>query len=331
MSLKLPQSLVDRALEILGPRAMRDYPLGPMTTYRVGGQAAIFLKAEGLKDLANVSVALQETGLQVLVLGRGSNLLVADAGFPGIAVTLGPEYDTAVLDPAESLSLAIRAASEAEPGADRTVKAGGAAYLPVLARRCAAAGLGGLEWAVGIPGSVGGGVYMNAGGHGADVRSVIVGAEVYDLGTCEQLYLSSTELGLGYRCSALTQSQVVLCAVFSGHTADPDAARARIGEIVRWRRDHQPGGSNAGSVFVNPPGDAAGRLVEEAGLKGLRVGSAQVSVLHANFIQASQGGSADDVASLIGEIRRRVADRTGTELQLECRLVGDFLCSSGRE
>jgi UDP-N-acetylmuramate dehydrogenase len=327
MSLGLPERLVERAMVILGPRARTNWPLGPLTTYRVGGAAAIFVKAEGIKDLANVSMAVAETGLPVLVFGRGSNLLVADAGFRGIAVTLGSEYETIALDPAGPPELSC----QADPDTVRTVRAGGASYLPVLARRCATAGLGGLEWAVGIPGSVGGGVSMNAGGHGADVKSVIVGAELYDLGQGAQIYSSSHELGLGYRRSALTQSQVVLGAVFSGRREDPGTSRARIDEIVRWRRAHQPGGSNAGSVFVNPPGDTAGRLVEEAGLKGLRIGSAQVSTMHANFIQASQGGSADDVADLIGEVRKRVADRTGTELAVECRLVGNFLCRSSRE
>ncbi|MGH9127819.1 MAG: UDP-N-acetylmuramate dehydrogenase [Acidimicrobiales bacterium] len=329
----LSEGVLDRAQEILGPRSTLRHPLGPMTTYRVGGPAAIFLKVESLRDLAAASHALADTGLPVLVLGRGSNLLVADAGFPGIALTLGAEFDGIISimgagpDEGPDTSEPERRATGGQSG---RVRVGAATYMPVLARRCAAAGLGGLEWAAGIPGSVGGGVCMNAGGHGADMKAALVGAELYDLGTGAQSNVLAGELHLGYRQSAITPSQVVLSALLAGYGVDPLVSRARIDEIVRWRRANQPGGSNAGSVFVNPDGNTAGRLVEGAGLKGLRVGSAEVSARHANFIQAGPGGSADDVARLIAEVRRRVADSTGTSLELECRLIGEFVYTSTR-
>lgn len=312
MSTRPPTRLLDRAAAALGPRARRDHAIGPLTTYRVGGPAGVFLSVESQADLTALHLAIIDTALPVLVLGRGSNLLVADAGFPGIVLSLGRAYETISLGSTR----------------DRpAVSAGGATYLPVLARRCASAGMGGLEWAVGIPGSVGGAVRMNAGGHGSDTQASLLGACVYDLCDGSSCELGAADLGLRYRGSALGDNQVVLSAELGGWPSDPVESRSRIDEIVRWRRAHQPGGSNAGSVFTNPEGDSAGRLIEAAGLKGLRVRSAQVSPRHANFIQADPGGSADDITSLIGEVRREVADKTGIWLELECRLAGFDLSS----
>jgi UDP-N-acetylmuramate dehydrogenase len=240
---------------------------------------------------------------------------VADAGFPGLAVTLGEGFAGIAID-------------------GTRVRAGGAVSLPVLARRTAAAGLRGLEWAVGVPGSVGGGVRMNAGGHGSDIKAVLSRVRLFDLDAGdrgEARDVDSADLLLGYRSSALTPFQVVVAAEFDLRPGDRTAAEAQIAEIVRWRREHQPGGPNAGSVFTNPPGDAAGRLVEAAGLRGHRHGTACVSPKHANFIQADEGGSADDVRTLIAFVRQRVLERAGVLLQPEVHLVGypDPLGSTG--
>ena len=292
-----------RAADVLGDLARRDVPLGPLTTYRVGGAAALFVEASSDDDLARVAEAVTASGAPVLVVGRGSNLLVSDAGFPGIAVLLGEPYADIALD-------------------GTIVRAGGATALPVLARRTAAAGLRGLEWAVGVPGSVGGAVRMNAGGHGSDVAASLVEVRVVDLASGHHGVVAAADLDLGYRRSSLTATSVVVEASFALRTGDAAAAGAEVAEIVRWRREHQPGGQNAGSVFTNPEGDAAGRLVEAAGCRGLRLGTAQVSPKHANFIQADPGGSADDVAALIGEVRRRVAAATGVSLRPELRMIG---------
>jgi UDP-N-acetylmuramate dehydrogenase len=297
-----PEALA-RAADLLGDQARRDVPLGPLTTYRVGGAAALFVEARSDEDLARVAAAVGASGAAVLVVGRGSNLLVADAGFAGIAVALGEPYADITLD-------------------GTTVRAGGATALPVLARRTAAAGLRGLEWAVGVPGSVGGAVRMNAGGHGSDVAATLVEVRVLDLASGHDGVVAAADLDLGYRRSALTPTSVVVEAAFALRRGDADAAGAEVAEIVRWRREHQPGGQNAGSVFTNPEGDAAGRLVDVAGCRGLRLGTAQVSPKHANFIQADPGGSADDVAALIAEVRRRVRAATGVALRPELRLVG---------
>ena len=303
---------VDAAAAVLGERARREVPLGPMTTYRVGGPASLLVAAADEDDLASVAKAVEASGLPVLVVGRGSNLLVADAGFPGIAVTLGEGFAQIRVE-------------------GTTVRAGGAVTLPVLARRTAALGLTGLEWAVGVPGSVGGGVRMNAGGHGSDVAATLALARVFDLRTGEATDRQAATLDLGYRRSAITADQVVVEAEFALALGDRERSEAEVAEIVRWRREHQPGGSNAGSVFANPPGDAAGRLIEAAGLKGHREGSAFVSPKHANFFQADEGGSADDVRTLMVVVRQRVLEATGIDLRAEVHQVGfaDPLPSSG--
>jgi UDP-N-acetylmuramate dehydrogenase len=295
------------AAEILGERAVRGAPLGALTTYRVGGPAALLLDAASIDDLARAREAVAASDIAVLVVGKGSNMLVADAGFPGLAITLGDAF----------------AEIEIDAGA-AAVRAGGAAPLPVVARRSAGAGLTGFEWAVGVPGSIGGAVRMNAGGHGADMTGAVVSASVADLdpGSPFTVELSVAQLAFGYRHSAITTSQIVVAADLQLVPGDAATASARIDEIVQWRRENQPGGQNAGSVFTNPDGDSAGRLIDAAGLKGFRVGSAHVSEKHANFMQADPGGAADDVYALIREVRRRVEEAMGVVLVPEVRLVG---------
>jgi len=265
----------------------------------------VLVRAEHEADLRAVAEVLGRTEVPVLVVGRGSNLLVADAGFPGVAVSLAGELEELDIDPAQA-----------------RVRAGGGVPLPVLARRAAAAGVGGLEFFVGIPGSVGGAVRMNAGGHGADTDDVIVTARVVDLADGSARDLSRADLGLGYRRSALPPLAVVVGAVFSGRADEAEACAARVDEIVRWRREHQPGGQNAGSVFTNPPGDAAGRLIEAAGCKGTRLGGAVVSEKHANFFVADPGASAADVYALIALVQQRVEQAFGVHLEPELRCIG---------
>jgi UDP-N-acetylmuramate dehydrogenase len=194
--------------------------------------------------------------------------------------------------------------------------------LPVLARRVADAGWSGLSWAVGVPGSVGGAVRMNAGGHGSDMAACLIRYRWVDLLGDGGGVDGVAQLDYGYRRSTVGSSQVVLEAELAVARGSAEEERASVSEIVRWRREHQPGGSNAGSVFTNPEGDSAGRLIEAAGLKGFRLGTAQVSEKHANFIQADKGGRADDVRSLMEHVRTVVRDRSGVDLQAEVRLLG---------
>jgi UDP-N-acetylmuramate dehydrogenase len=287
----------------LGSRAIASAPIGPLTTYRVGGPAALLVEVDDERALEAVSAAVRNTDIPVLVVGRGSNLLVADRGFPGLVVRMGDGF-----------------AGTAVEG--HHVRAGGAVSLPVLARRTAAASLTGLEWAVGVPGSVGGAVRMNAGGHGSQVADTLASARILDLATGADRTVPAGDLDLGYRHSAVEGGHVVVEATFALAPGDRATSEDQIAEIVRWRRQHQPGGQNAGSVFTNPPGDSAGRLIEAAGLKGFRLGSAYVSPKHANFFQADEGGSADDVRALILEVQRRVEAETGVRLVPELRMIG---------
>jgi UDP-N-acetylmuramate dehydrogenase len=290
----------------LGGHVVRDAPSAPLTTYRCGGPIHLLVRIERETDFAALARALAlAPEIEVLVIGRGSNLLVGDAGFQGVGLLLGGEL--------EQLSI--------DRGAAR-VDAGAAVALPVLARQAAKSGIGALEFFVGIPGSVGGAVRMNAGGHGAETNDVLRAARVVDLDDCLAAALTREQLDLGYRHSALGPRAVVVAASFAGRPEAPDACGQRIDEIVRWRREHQPGGQNAGSVFTNPAGDAAGRLIEASGLKGLRIGGAVVSGKHANFFVADPGAHADDVYALIREVQRRVEMETGVRLEPELRLVG---------
>jgi UDP-N-acetylmuramate dehydrogenase len=305
----LTLSAVEKALAILGDRARRDVPIGPLTTYGVGGRGAVFVAASSVDDLQLAGKALAASGLPVLVLGRGSNLLVADRGFPGLVVTLAGSHFSDI---------------EFLPG--NVVRAEGAVLLPVLARQTASHDLTGLEWAVGVPGSVGGAVRMNAGGHGADTAQTLQACRWLDLRSGDLADVSAADLRFEYRRSAVEAHHVVVSADYALAVGDRDTGEATIRDIVRWRREHQPGGQNAGSVFTNPPGEppanSAGWLVEASGLKGHRRGSAMVSNKHANFIQADAGGSADDVVDLMLEVQALVADRLGVDLHAEVKLLG---------
>jgi UDP-N-acetylmuramate dehydrogenase len=297
--------------ELLGDRLQRDVPLGPMTTYRVGGAAAGFVDVASIDDLVAVAEVRAQTGVPVLVVGRGSNMLVADSGFAGIALSIADFAGHIVLP--------------STPGG-HVVTAGGGVALPVLARRTAAAALTGFEWAVGVPGSVGGAVRMNAGGHGSDMATTVIDVEVFDLDRPGDglTTVAVADLALRVRASDLAPSQIVSEARLQLAVGDRATAEAEIAEIVRWRREHQPGGQNCGSVFVNPvPGEVtAGGLIDDLGLRGFAIGTASVSNKHANFIQATDGGIAADVRAVIEHVRSEVARSTGFRLRSEVRLVG---------
>jgi len=286
-----------------GARVERDAGLGELTTYRVGGRAALRVRAETTEELILLGRVIAESSLDFAVLGRGSNLLVADEGFGGIVITLG--------DGLSSIEIS-----------GTTVHAGGGTPLPVVARRTAAAGLSGFEWAVGVPGSIGGAVRMNAGGHGSDMVESLVSVMVVDLASGEVSRVAAGDLGLGFRSSTLDRALIVTSAELALKIGNRAEAEAELSEIVRWRRENQPGGANAGSVFVNPRPDSAGRLVDQAGAKGLRLGSAHVSTKHANFIQVDDGGLANDVAELMTVVRARVLERTGVDLHAETHFLG---------
>ncbi len=284
-------------------RVLADGPLGALSTYRVGGTAGVVVEVGTADDLRTLARTVAREGWEVVVVGLGSNLLVADAGFDGLAIRLGTAFAITRIE-------------------HTRVHVGGATPLPVVARQCAAAALGGFSWAVGVPGSIGGAVRMNAGGHGSDMSEVLRGTDIVDLATGNHWNAGLGDLRLGYRTSALTSANVVVEVELGLRQSTRESEEQLIREVVTWRRRNQPGGANTGSVFTNPPGDSAGRLVDDAGCKGLRMGSASVSVLHANFIQADPGGSADDVMSLMVEVARRVESHSGIRLLPETHFVG---------
>lgn len=289
----------------LGPMAVRHGALAPLTTYRLGGPAAVLVRPTDRAQLAHIAAVLADHDVPVLVVGRGSNLLIADEGFAGVVVVTA--------DLAERIDFV-----------DERMVCSANVLMPVAARRSVAHGLTGFEWAVGVPGSVGGGVRMNAGGHGSDIAAALVRVTIFDVRTGRCGDVASDALGLRFRGSALADTQLVVEAELQLAAGDVRAAEAELAEIVRWRREHQPGGQNAGSVFVNPvPGEvAAGQLIDAAGLRGWRVGGAVVSEKHANFIQAEPGATAADVRALIEHVRAVVAERCGYVMRSEIRHVG---------
>ena len=289
-----------------GDRVRSGFVLAPLTTFRIGGPAALFLEPESDADLAAASLAIRETRIPVVVLGKGSNVLVGDAGFPGLVLRLGRGYRWSARE------------------GDR-LAAGGAMPLPALSGVAFAHGLAGLEFGVAIPASLGGSVRMNAGAHGGELADVLESVDVFrlDQGRLEQI--AAADAGFGYRRSSLPKDGVVVGATVLLRPGDPAEIRAAMDDARDWRRRTQPlAEANCGSVFKNPPGDHAARLIDEAGGKGLTVGGASVSTKHANFIVASEGVRAADVLQLIAEIRELVLARSGIRLEPEVHLVGDL-------
>ena len=305
---------IDHAFGLFNAKAKRDVDLSQYTTYKVGGTAALHMTAVSIDDLYLVSAVLAEVELPILVIGRGSNLLISDSGFQGLALTIGGLADYVDLPNRDE-----------DPNVEPIALFGGSVALPVASRQSVARGLTGFEWGVGVPGSVGGAVRMNAGGHGSDMASSLTSVRMFHLRKGLEAHVNAVDLGLRFRGSALDDHHMVLSATVDLEwSKSQEASEAELQEVVRWRRENQPGGQNAGSVFVNPdPGKvSAGEVIDELGMRGLRIGSAQVSEKHANFIQADENGSAHDVVALMAEIRRRVRDERGYVLRSEIRLVG---------
>jgi UDP-N-acetylmuramate dehydrogenase len=284
-------------------------PLARHTTLRVGGPADLLVEATTLSTLEQAVRLAAEAGVPCRVLGAGANVLVSDAGVRGLVV----------LNRARSVSFSAGG-----------VRAESGATLARVARRCVSRGLAGLEWAVGIPGTIGGAVVGNAGAWGGDVASSLLSAMVLDAeGTVAEWPVG--RFGYDYRMSALKCQPpvagvraVVLAASFLLRAADRSALEARVADVQARRRMTQPTGASCGSVFRNPPGDYAGRLIEAAGLKGARSGGAQISPVHANFIINLGHMSAADIKALIDRASQEVQSRFGVQLELEIELMGDW-------
>lgn len=297
--------------QLLGDRLLRDEPLARYTAARLGGPAEWLYVARGpLEELARVAEAAWAAGLPLRVLGGGSNVLVSERGVRGLVV----------INHAESVEFG-------EWHGGRRVAAASGTGLVALARRCQRRGLAGLEWAVNVPGTVGGAVVNNAGAHGGDIAASLRDAVVLEPGGPR--LLMPAELAYAYRHSSLKARAdrrfVVLLAQFALAADDPAAIQARMDAYSARRKQTQPPGASLGSIFKNPPGDYAGRLIEAAGLKGFQIGGAQVARLHANFFINSGGAAtASDYYALVEHVRAVVAQKTGVVLEPEIELVGDW-------
>jgi UDP-N-acetylmuramate dehydrogenase len=294
-----------------GDRVRTNLSMAPLTTFRIGGPAAIYLEPESERDLAAVAEARSSTDLPVVVLGKGSNVLVSDRGFPGIVLRLGRAYRWTAR---EGLVLT----------------AGASMPLPALAGVALHHGLTGLEFGVAIPATLGGVVMMNAGAHGRSISEVLTQIDIHELRDGEGTpgpvrSVAAAAAGFTYRGSSLPPDAVITGATLELEPGEEASIRALMDEAREWRRRTQPlAEPNCGSVFKNPPGAHAAGLIEDTGLKGARVGGVSVSSKHANFIVAEAGASAADVRALISRIQAAVEDRTGVRLETEVRIVGEF-------
>lgn len=283
----------------------RAEPMARHTTFRIGGPADLFVTCDTLAELAETLEVLETHDIPWTLVGRGSNVLVADAGYRGAVLTLGREFKAHGVEEAR-------------------ITAGAACVLAYVVQDAFSKGLGGLEFAVGIPGTVGGALAMNAGSREAWMGSVAESVTLYVPGR-GLARLRSDEVAWGYRRTDLPGRGIIVEAVIGLEAADRDRIRSQMEASLRRRKTTQPiGASCAGSVFMNPEGDSAGRLIEGAGLKGTRLGGARVSEVHANFIVNDGGATAADVLGLMHKIQITVRNTYGIGLIPEIRFLGSF-------
>jgi UDP-N-acetylmuramate dehydrogenase len=284
-------------------RMLENEVLGRYTTYRIGGPARYFLSPGEVDDVAKALQFAQEKGVPWVVLGLGSNVLIKDGGFPGLVIRMGKGLDRFEMK-----------------GATAIVGAG--LPTPLLARRTADAGFVGVERFIGIPGTVGGGVYMNAGCHGAEFAEVVTEVTVMD-GTGKVKQLTRKQVPFKYRTSGLGQV-IVLEAKLALGEENPAKLKEAQSRLLRWRKVGTPFDQPCcGSVFKNPSGQrTAGMLIEEAGLKGFRIGGAHVSILHANYIVNTGNATASDVLKVIDHVRKTVSKKLEVDLELEVKVLG---------
>lgn len=324
----LPQGILSRLRAIVGARVWRNAPLAPFTTIGVGGAASLLLSLEDAAGLAEALGVLGVEGVPHTVVGAGSNLLVGDAGYKGVVVKLGDGFHF-VDDPIppvpveEESQPAEGRVAESGPGAVSLV-AGAGLHLPRLCSLLADWGLSGIEFCCGIPGTLGGGVAMNAGAHGGELSRVVEAVQV-TRGDGVQ-WLAAEGLEWGYRHCGLPAGAVVTAVRLRLMRAPEAEIRALHRRYLQTRRQGQPRGARTfGSTFRNPPGDSAGRLLDLAGMKGARHGGAEVSTVHANFIVNCGDARAADVLYLMALMREAVERRHGLLLEPEVRVLGAAL------
>ncbi len=300
-----------QAVEMLrqqfGIDVQENVTLAPYTSARIGGPADVLVTVKSADEFASAMQLLWEHELPYYVLGGGSNVLVSDKGVRGVVV----------LNKAKELRF--------ETGDNPTVWCEAGVIFSNLANRCASKGLAGLEWAATVPGTIGGAVYGNAGAFGGDMSGNLIWAELLTKNGREKF--SVEQMGYGYRTSVLKRGEInaiVLSALLRLKNSTREEVSVKIEQFSERRKATQPPGASMGSMFKNPVGDHAGRLIEAAGLKGTRIGTAEISRLHGNFFVNHGETRASDVRELIDLTRRTVKQKLGVELELEIELVGDW-------
>lgn len=307
---RMTPHLIERLPEVRG-RLRADEPMARYTWFRVGGPAEVLFEPADIDDL-QAFMAAKPAGVPVTVIGGTSNILIRDGGIAGIVIRLGKAF----------------AGIEAD---GTQIKAGAAAADINVARRAADAGVGGLEFMVGIPGTVGGALRMNAGAYGTEIADIFESASAVD-GSGNLRTLRAADMGFAYRHTDVAEELVFTAAVFNGRAGDPGAIRARMKEIQDQRETSQPvREKTGGSTFANPDGHKAWQLVDAAGCRGLRIGGAQVSEAHTNFLINTGDATASDLEQLGEEVRRRVKERSGIQLHWEIRRLGQSTTTGPRE
>ena len=313
MKLMTTVQTVERLRQTFGEQLHVNEALARYTTARVGGSAELFLTVTTSEELLTAVEMAYSAGVSYFVLGGGSNIIIADSGITGLVV----------LNRARRVNLR-------HSGAGVVCTAESGANLSALARQCISKGLGGLEWAIGVPGTVGGAVVGNAGAHGADIDGQLLAATVWEPGRGVFVY-NREDMKYGYRDSVLKHDalagrprRVVLAAELQLKPEAVDVLSARAEGFNAHRKDRQPGGASTGSMFKNPENYYAGYLIDTAGLKGLRIGDALISEKHANFFINAGEATAEDIRALIAEAWNSVREQFGIEMELEVELVGDW-------
>lgn len=302
-----PARLVDVLHLKFGAAAQENVSLAPYTSARIGGYADIFVMVKSAKELTDVMTVLWDYGMPYYILGGGSNVLISDKGVRGVVV----------LNRAKEVIF--------ESGDQPTVWCEAGVVFSNLANRCASKGLAGLEWAATVPGTIGGAVYGNAGAFGGDMSANLIWAEVLTKNGVERMTVE--QFGYGYRTSSLKRGEIkaiVLSAMLRLKNSTREVVSAKIDEFSERRKSTQPPGASMGSMFKNPEGDHAGRLIEAAGLKGTRIGNAEISTRHANFFINHGETLAEDVRALVRLTQKTVFEKFGVNLELEVELVGDW-------
>lgn len=304
---KMSDRIASRLQEIAGAdKVLRDAPMSKYTSFRAGGKADLLVNVSSGEDLQQILQFLSAEELPHMVLGNGSNVLVRDGGYRGVIVRTCEAFNYMRIE-------------------ENTLICGSGVSLAMAAKAAANAALTGLEFASGIPGSVGGGVFMNAGAYGGELKNVLRKADLITWDGAAFAQASAEELEMGYRHTRLHESgEIVMEAAFELEPADPKEILALMADLTARRNEKQPVTyPSAGSFFKRPEGYFAGKLIQDAGLKGLSVGGAQVSQLHSGFIINTGGASATDILQLMQIVQARVLDQFGVVLEPEVRIIGE--------